>query len=104
MIHLNATPQSAPPAAVLTLSATLKEMQATQQEILKLLQAEHAEKLRAGLSEFVSVEEAAALLGMRRQTIYKYLSEGRLKRYKKGKRVFVRRADVERLAGVCSPM
>jgi len=86
------------------LKSTVSALQSTVSDAIKILQAFRTESVRDGLSEFLDVEQAAAFLGMKRQTLYKYLSEGRLKRYKRGKRVFVRRAELEQLAGVPAQM
>jgi excisionase family DNA binding protein len=45
-------------------------------------------------SEFLTVDEAAAILRSSRQRVYDLLSDGRLERFKDGSRVLVRRADV----------
>jgi len=49
--------------------------------------------------EYLTVEEAAALLGVKRETLYAYVSRGILKSYKQGmKRArLYRRAEVEAL-------
>jgi excisionase family DNA binding protein len=45
-------------------------------------------------SEFLTVPEVAELLRAKPQRVYDLLSDGRLKRFKDGSRVLVRRADV----------
>jgi excisionase family DNA binding protein len=47
--------------------------------------------------EFLTIEEASALMGRSRRTLERYTSEGRIKRYRKGLRVMYKRSDVERL-------
>lgn len=50
-------------------------------------------------SEFLDVEAAAALLGVKKATLYAYVSRGLLRSYKQGfgrKRLY-RRADIEAL-------
>lgn len=48
----------------------------------------------AGASEYVTPDEAAAILRCPRQGIYDLASSGRLARFKQGKRTLHRRADV----------
>jgi excisionase family DNA binding protein len=52
--------------------------------------------------EFLTVEEAARLLGIKRATLYAYVSRGRLRSYRRGmKRArLYRRAEVEDLLRV----
>jgi excisionase family DNA binding protein len=49
--------------------------------------------------EFLTVEEAAALLGVKRETLYAYVSRGILKSYRQGmkRQRLYRRAEVEAL-------
>ena len=49
--------------------------------------------------EYLTVEEAAALLGVKRATLYAYVSRGILKSYKQGmkRQRLYRRAEVEAL-------
>ena len=49
--------------------------------------------------EYLTVEEAAALLGVKRETLYAYVSRGILKSYKQGmkRQRLYRRAEVEAL-------
>lgn len=51
--------------------------------------------------DFLNAEEACALLGVKRDTLYAYASRGRIKSYRQGmrrRRLYSRR-EVERLAG-----
>lgn len=45
-------------------------------------------------SEFLTVDEAAEFIRGKRQRVYDLLSDGRLKRFKDGTRVLVRRSDL----------
>lgn len=48
-------------------------------------------------NEFMTPEEACALLGISRRTLERYANAGRIKRYRRGMRnVFFRRSEVER--------
>ena len=49
--------------------------------------------------EYLTVEEAAALLGVKRETLYAYVSRGIIKSYKQGmkRQRLYRRAEVEAL-------
>jgi excisionase family DNA binding protein len=49
--------------------------------------------------EFLTVEEAAALLGVKRETLYAYVSRGVLKSYRQGikRQRLYRRSEVEAL-------
>jgi len=49
--------------------------------------------------EYLTVEEAAALLGVKRETLYAYVSRGILKSYRQGmkRQRLYRRAEVEAL-------
>jgi citrate synthase len=49
--------------------------------------------------EYLTVEEAAALLGVKRETLYAYVSRGILKSYRQGikRQRLYRQADVARL-------
>jgi excisionase family DNA binding protein len=49
--------------------------------------------------EYLTVEEAAALLGVKRETLYAYVSRGVLRSYRQGikRQRLYRQADVERL-------
>jgi citrate synthase len=49
--------------------------------------------------EFLTVEEAAALLGVKRETLYAYVSRGILRSYRQGikRQRLYRRAEVEAL-------
>jgi excisionase family DNA binding protein len=47
--------------------------------------------------EFLTIEEASALMGRSRRTLERYASEGRIKRYRRGLRIMFKRSDVERL-------
>jgi excisionase family DNA binding protein len=49
--------------------------------------------------EFLTVEEAAALMGVKRETLYAYVSRGVLKSYRQGmkRQRLYRRAEVEAL-------
>ena len=51
--------------------------------------------------EFLTVEEAAALLGVKRETLYAYVSRGILKSYRQGikRQRLYRRAEVAALSG-----
>lgn len=48
--------------------------------------------------EFMTIEEASARLGIARRTLERYTQNGRIRRYRRGVRVYYRRDDVERLA------
>lgn len=48
--------------------------------------------------EFMTVEEASARLGISRRTLERYTKNGRIRRYRRGIRVYYSRNDVERLA------
>ena len=74
-----------PAEAVETIAARAAEL------VLEQLEAE-----RSPASEFLSVDEAAALLRSSRQRVYDLCSSGRLRRYKDGARVLVERAELER--------
>ena len=52
--------------------------------------------------EFLTVEEAARLLGIKRTTLYAYVSRGRLRSYRRGmkREGLYRRAEVEDLLRV----
>ncbi len=54
------------------------------------------------LPEYLTVEEACALLGVKRATLYAYVSRGTLRSYKQGirRQRLYRRADVEALLTV----
>jgi len=84
--------------------AILNEMQATLRELLKLQQANRADNVRGGFSEFMPLKDAAEFLGIKSSTLYKYLSEGKLKRYKKGERVFLKRTELEAWSGLNAKM
>jgi excisionase family DNA binding protein len=49
--------------------------------------------------EYVTVDEAARLLGVKRETLYAYVSRGRLRSYRQGikRQRLYRRAEVEAL-------
>jgi excisionase family DNA binding protein len=48
--------------------------------------------------EYLSTEEACAILGISRRTLERYASIGRIKRYRQGLRnVFYKRSEVEKL-------
>ena len=53
-------------------------------------------------SDYLTVEEACALLGVKRATLYAYVSRGTLRSYKQGirRQRLYRRADVEALLTV----
>lgn len=48
--------------------------------------------------EFMTIEEASARLRIARRTLERYTQNGRIRRYRRGIRVYYRREDVERLA------
>ena len=52
----------------------------------------------ANNEEFMTIEEASARLGIARRTLERYTKNGRIRRYRRGIRVYYRREDVERLA------
>ena len=64
----------------------------------RLLLASNAMVVLDG-EEYLTVEEAAALLGVKRETLYAYVSRGILKSYKQGmkRQRLYRRAEVEAL-------
>lgn len=47
--------------------------------------------------EYLTLEEAAAIIGRSRRTLERYTKEGRIKRYRRGFSVLYKRSDVERL-------
>ena len=47
--------------------------------------------------EFMTVEEASARLGIARRTLERYTQNGRIRRYRRGIRVYYKREDVESL-------
>ncbi len=52
-------------------------------------------------TEYMTPEEAAARLGVSHQTLYRYVKDRRIPRYRQGpKRVLFKRADVEKLLQV----
>ena len=48
--------------------------------------------------EFMTIEEASARLGIARRTLERYTQNGRIRRYRRGVRVYYKREEVERLA------
>ncbi|MFN8471368.1 MAG: helix-turn-helix domain-containing protein [Anaerolineae bacterium] len=54
------------------------------------------------LPEYLTVEEACALLGVKRATLYAYVSRGTLRSYKQGirRQRLYRRSDIEALLTV----
>ena len=48
--------------------------------------------------EFMTIEEASARLGIARRTLERYTQNGRIRRYRRGMRVYYKHEDVERLA------
>lgn len=50
-----------------------------------------------GGDEYLSPEEASAILGFSRRTLERHVKEGRIPRYKRGIKVLFKRPDVERL-------
>ncbi|MFN8498081.1 MAG: helix-turn-helix domain-containing protein [Anaerolineae bacterium] len=54
------------------------------------------------LPEYLTVDEASALLGVKRATLYAYVSRGTLRSYKQGirRQRLYRRADIEALLTV----
>jgi excisionase family DNA binding protein len=48
--------------------------------------------------EYMTVEEASARLGIARRTLERYTQNGRIRRYRRGIRVYYKYEDVERLA------
>ncbi len=48
--------------------------------------------------EFMTIEEASARLGISRRTLERYTQNGRIRRYRRGIRVYYKRSDVERLS------
>jgi excisionase family DNA binding protein len=48
--------------------------------------------------EFMTIEEASARLGIARRTLERYTQNGRIRRYRRGIRVYYKREDVESLA------
>lgn len=46
-------------------------------------------------TEFILVEDAAKYLGVHRQTIYRYISTGKLKAVKRTKRNYIAKADLD---------
>ncbi len=50
--------------------------------------------------EFMTIEEASARLGIARRTLERYTQNGRIRRYRRGIRVYYKQEDVERLARV----
>jgi excisionase family DNA binding protein len=46
-------------------------------------------------SPYLTVEQAAAYIGAERQRVYNLCSDGRLRRYKDGSRVLVRRDEID---------
>lgn len=55
--------------------------------------------MQQGDEEYITVQEAAELLGVKRRTVERYAEEGRLTRYRRGVRrqVFFNRKQVETL-------
>jgi excisionase family DNA binding protein len=49
-------------------------------------------------NEFMNIEEASVRLGISRRSLERYTKQGRIRRYRRGIRVYYKRADVERLA------
>ncbi len=51
-----------------------------------------------GSEEYMTPEEAGALLGISRRTLERYANAGRIRKYRRGIRnVFFKRSEVERL-------
>lgn len=48
--------------------------------------------------EFMTIEEASARLGISRRTLERYTQNGRIRRYRRGIRVYYKYSDVEKLA------
>jgi excisionase family DNA binding protein len=48
--------------------------------------------------EFMTIEEASARLGISRRTLERYTKNGRIRRYRRGIRVYYKYEDVERLS------
>jgi excisionase family DNA binding protein len=48
--------------------------------------------------EFLTIEEASARLGISRRTLERYTKDGRIRRYRRGIRVYYKHEDVERLS------
>ncbi|MBE3559222.1 MAG: helix-turn-helix domain-containing protein [Ktedonobacteraceae bacterium] len=48
--------------------------------------------------EFMTIEEASVRLGISRRTLERYTTNGRIRRYRRGIRIYYKREDVERLA------
>ncbi len=53
---------------------------------------------RPALSPFLTADEAADLLRCRRRRVYELVGDGRLTRHGDGRRLLLRREEVERLA------
>ncbi len=50
-----------------------------------------------GGEEYLTSEEASAVLGVARRTLERYARDNRIHRYKRGIRILFKREDVERL-------
>lgn len=50
-----------------------------------------------GLKDFLSIKEAAVLIGVSERTLYRLMKNGSLKAHKLGGRTIIRRADVDQL-------
>lgn len=48
--------------------------------------------------EFMTIEEASVRLGVARRTLERYTQNGRIRRYRRGMRIYYKRSDVENLA------
>ncbi|QBD83101.1 helix-turn-helix domain-containing protein [Ktedonosporobacter rubrisoli] len=48
--------------------------------------------------DFITIEQARAHLGISRRTLERYTAKGRIRRYRRGIRVYYRRDEVEQLA------
>jgi excisionase family DNA binding protein len=62
---------------------------------LVLVELRRGESRPAGELEYLTVAEAAERLRAQRQRVYDLLSAGRLRRYKDGARVLVKRAELD---------
>ena len=79
-----------PNESVLTIENRLDNIEAGLQELLSNLP-----KQKKNESDYMLVEEAVSILGVNRQTVYRLISSGMLKAFKRTKRNYILRSDLD---------
>lgn len=54
------------------------------------------------MDEYITIDEACAILGVSRATLHNYFKQGKVQKYNKGitRRVLYKRTEIERLAEI----